>query len=93
MLKNKVYRICFACEINHFENCESCYGFGVYKISTNPSGTFPVTAAEAHDKQFKGAVLPCPECGSTEKGCPTLRAVDPPSALVGGGDSENSAGN
>lgn len=24
---------------------------------------------------------------------PTLRAVDPPSALVGGGDSENSAGN
>ena len=25
--------------------------------------------------------------------CPTLRAVDPPSALVGGRDSENSAGN
>lgn len=24
---------------------------------------------------------------------PTLRAVDPPSALVGGGNSENSAGN
>ena len=25
--------------------------------------------------------------------CPTLRAVDPPSALVGGDDSEKSAGN
>jgi len=25
--------------------------------------------------------------------CPTLRAVDPPSALVGGDNSENSAGN
>ena len=68
-LMKKVYRICTACEINHFENCEACYGFGVYKISTNPSEAFPVTAAEAHDKQFKGVVLPCPECGSTEKGC------------------------
>ncbi len=25
--------------------------------------------------------------------CPTLHAADPPSALVGGDDSENSAGN
>ena len=30
---------------------------------------------------------------NTSYGVPTLRAVDPPSALVGGGDSENSAGN
>jgi hypothetical protein len=28
-----------------------------------------------------------------DKFCLTLRAVDPPSALVGGGNSENSAGN
>ena len=66
MCKNKIYRVCTDCEIHHFENCESCWGFGVY------SGTLgdAVRASDAHDGTFKSEVYPCHECGSTEKGLP-----------------------
>ena len=64
------YRVCTNCTIPHYENCGSCWGFGVYKISDNPSEAFAVTAWEVFEKKFKAKVLPCPECGSTENGCP-----------------------
>lgn len=41
------YRICKKCAIHHYENCESCFGFGVYKISNTPDLAWPVHADEA----------------------------------------------
>lgn len=60
----KVYRICTACEIPHYENCETCFGWGVY---SNQAGDI-VSAAEAMYRRFKGPVYACPECGSDENG-------------------------
>ena len=46
------------------------------------------------DEVFNAKVHPCyDELEAELKRRRTLRAVDPPSALVGGGNSENSAGN
>lgn len=60
------YRICRKCKIHHYENCPECYGFGVYNIEGFP----PISAADAHDKDFKYGIHCCPFCGSTEKGLP-----------------------
>lgn len=65
-IKSK-YRVCSKCKIRHYENCESCWGFGVY--SSTPWNA--VHAIEAISGNLKGPVLPCPECRSTEKGVPT----------------------
>lgn len=65
------YRICTKCEIHHFENCGSCFGFGVYSVKDHPGGLFPVTASEAMVKKvYRGEVQACPECGSTTLGIP-----------------------
>ena len=72
----KEYRICTKCEIHHYENCESYYGFGVYKISSRKDEAFPVTAGEAIEGDLPhGLVLACPECGSTEEGVPANRKI------------------
>lgn len=63
---DKTYRICTACEIHHYENCESCWGFGVYSDTLGDV----VRAIEALEKNFRGKVYPCPECGSDENGVP-----------------------
>lgn len=62
------YRICRGCKIHHYENCRTCFGFGVYD---NGKDT-PVSAANAHDKDFLCDVVSCPECKSTAKGMPIL---------------------
>ena len=67
----KNYRICKKCAIPHFENCGSCFGFGVYSVPDRPGEVFPVAASEAIEtKQFRGVVQVCPECGSTVMGLP-----------------------
>ena len=72
MDKKKVnYRICTECSIHHFDNCGSCFGFGVYSLPDRPGELFPVTAHEAMvTKQFRGEVQACLECGSTVLGIP-----------------------
>ena len=60
----KEHRICTKCRIHHYENCESCFGFGVYLLKLGDA----VTGGDAARKRFKSVVIPCPECGSTEKG-------------------------
>ena len=60
-------RICRQCPIHHYENCNSCFGFGVYE---GHSGQRPVRAGDAIYGQLPGQVHPCPECGSTETGAP-----------------------
>lgn len=67
------YRICKKCEIHHFENCGSCFGFGVYSVKDRPGELFPVTASEAMiEKVYRGEVQACPECGSTTLGMPNI---------------------
>jgi hypothetical protein len=57
-------RICTDCPIHHYENCDTCFGFGVY---SDIAGDV-VTASEAIDDNLKGEVKKCPRCGSDEKG-------------------------
>lgn len=71
------YRVCTGCKIHHYENCNSCFGFGVYTIPKRGNELFPIIAAEAHKtvpvraKELGGKLLPCPECKSTIKGAPS----------------------
>jgi hypothetical protein len=64
MIPPKRYAVCRTCDIPHYSNCDTCYGFGVYSDCT------PVTAEAAHDRQFISDVKPCPQCGSTQQGIP-----------------------
>lgn len=62
-------QICERCQIHHYENCGSCFGFGVYE-SQRGNGLVPISASEAHDLRPPGEPLPCPECKSTINGVP-----------------------
>jgi DnaJ-class molecular chaperone len=75
MIKNKQYRICTECRIRHYENCETCFGFGVYRKRTI-DGVIPIPAYVAMgEKEIKGEGEiknweACPECHSTPNGIP-----------------------
>lgn len=71
MIKN--LRVCEqGCKVPHYENCETCFGFGVY--SQQPGDIVRAYHAQlaSYGKQLKSEVHPCPECGSTEKGLPEV---------------------
>lgn len=70
MQDRKEYRICTDCKIHHYENCETCFGFGLtlYNI--------PITAAEAMGYEKLPEWKLCPECGSTPKGIPNMSKVN-----------------
>lgn len=71
------YRICTQCDIPHFENCGTCFGFGVYSVKGREGELFPVAAIEAlQTKQYRGEVQACPECGSTTSGCLQILTVE-----------------
>lgn len=59
------FRICTECEINHYENCPNCFGFGVYSDIHGDA----VTGGQAYDYKHNNVLLktpkPCPVCGST----------------------------
>ena len=68
------YRVCKKCDVHHYENCYSCFGYGVRLASE-----LPISAIEAEMlRQIHGANLyskACPECGSTYQGLPeTVKA-------------------
>ena len=56
----KKYLVCTTCFPHHIENCDTCFGFGVFKNS------IPINASYVSDGKRK--CLPCPECGSTLEG-------------------------
>lgn len=76
------YRVCTKCWVPHFENCGTCFGFGVLKRRT-ADGVIPVAAGEAFHITTGEEVLtsyrctsldevePCPECGSDVNGIKT----------------------
>ena len=63
----KTFRACHDCEIEHYENCGTCFGFGL-------RGNVPISANEAHEAHRKhvsiGGAITCPECGSNALGSP-----------------------
>ena len=61
-------RIYTKCRIHHYENCNTCAGFGVYSVENRLRELFPVIASEVHEKKFRGKVQVCPECKSTVLG-------------------------
>ncbi len=60
----KKYRICTKCEVHHYENCGTCFGFGLKLNDT------PIIAAEAMGYRELPEWKECPECKSTPKGIP-----------------------
>ena len=62
--EGKKLRICMNCDINHYENCTSCYGFGLYEDG------IPITAYSSVYKIFNHKTIICPECGSDHNGVP-----------------------
>ena len=61
------YRICTQCQIRHYENCGTCFGFGVRQEKT-VDGWIPITAAQAHQDVELPDWYPCPECSSIPAG-------------------------
>jgi len=64
-------RVCTNCEIHHYENCPSCFGFGVYNVKAADYRIYPMPAGAAHDGSFRTKDWePCPFCHSTPYGPP-----------------------
>lgn len=69
-------KVCLICEIPHFEDCGTCYGFGVYIFPENLVDIVPVAASAAHSGKYTDQVFACRECGSNEFGIMS-KFVDP----------------
>jgi hypothetical protein len=63
------FHICEQCTPPHYDNCETCWGYGVMPSTIATSRTVPVPAGMAIEEPPANA-RPCPTCGSTVKGVP-----------------------
>ena len=61
-------KICYKCPITHFDNCGTCYGFGVHP--GKEIMPIPISAIKAIEKRYPNNWYACPECGSTPEGIP-----------------------
>jgi hypothetical protein len=66
------YKICTKCKIHHYENCGTCFGFGVFDRKNEFDKYVPVAAYEAYYEGFIDGCIPCPECRSTRNGIPVM---------------------
>jgi hypothetical protein len=65
--------VCTTCDVPHFDNCPTCWGFGV-RYYDGPHGSIPISGENSvrHkalmyiDLDWKA----CPTCGSTPRGIP-----------------------
>lgn len=64
------YRICTHCNIHHYENCPTCFGFGL-KYAKLHKTLIPIGAGEAEKKAYPKDWQACPDCKSTPRGIPT----------------------
>ena len=73
MIQGKRYSICTSCKIHHFDNCETCFGYGIKKkIFEIQDENIPVSAYDAECIR-SGFILMwdyCPECHSSPYGLP-----------------------
>ena len=57
-------RICTECDVQHFDNCPQCFGFGVYKSTGGPMGSAKAISTKSS--------VACPVCKSDYKGVPNV---------------------
>jgi|APSaa5957512622_1039677.scaffolds.fasta_scaffold72199_2 hypothetical protein len=65
-MKNKrgtELNICRDCDIAHYNNCTTCFGYGLIYSDR----LMPITAREAEEKEYDGFEY-CPECLSGPMG-------------------------
>lgn len=60
----KQYDVCTECDVKHYMNCRTCFGFGVSRNTNTPISAGTANHMLAEDW------MPCPECGSTVTGMP-----------------------
>lgn len=75
----KEFNICTTCDVQHFDNCPACYGFGVLVANGLDHSMYVPTSAGAAQQLRDGArsgllvPVPCPNCHSTIAGLPGTR--------------------
>ena len=72
MIPHDKPKICTKCSVQHVENCDRCFGFGVYKGKEIEE--VPVAAWEAERVKNMLTVIEwerCPSCGCTPWGIRT----------------------
>lgn len=68
------WRVCRECHPAHIENCDKCFGYGLYVTKTGSRG--PVNAYDAwmHGRSLDSDVLvDCERCGSGIEGYDSRR--------------------
>ena len=73
-------RICTACRIHHYENCGTCFGFGMYP--GRDGSLVPISAGAAHSGEFPGNWATCPECDSGPAGVPKGKTKTVPAKFM-----------
>ena len=63
--------LCTDCTPHHYDNCPTCFGYGVRAQSCDGRPA-PVGSAAARDPKDT-EWLPCPTCGSTPAGPPEAK--------------------
>ena len=66
----------------HRYDCKTCFGWGVYIGPFHRDSCIPITAHQAHTKEFLWATSPCPECGSGPEGAPKAVTESIPASLM-----------
>ena len=77
------HRMCTSCEVPHAENCETCFGFGLWQLDNGER--LIISAYEAHEGKpywpfvsTRGRTLVvCPECGGGTLNRGPAKAVTP----------------
>lgn len=63
--------LCHRCDITHYENCPTCWGFGVYASHDTRLRLVPVSGAMAAGSEpLPPSARACPTCRSTPLGVP-----------------------
>jgi hypothetical protein len=63
------WKVCMGrCHVDHIENCNTCFGFGIRKSQRGRDGMIPVSAEESLKGEFPTPWEHCPECGSGPEG-------------------------
>jgi hypothetical protein len=68
MIQGKEYRVCQNCDTPHYENCGTCFGFGIYSFSKMPIAAFEIDEIRVLSCDSGWEI--CPECHSSPRGIP-----------------------
>lgn len=70
------YHVCRKCDVPHYDNCGTCFGFGCYQFHAWEAVYFPLRAGLGgpdmqEERDNLGLItVKCPECGSNANGVP-----------------------